>query len=92
MPMSRAWRRRCSTSAGPISIAVAGGIDPQQIGIFGIGLGGITASLAGAVEPRITNVCVLLAGGDFPTIAKESARFPPRAGKIQSRGARRDRL
>jgi dienelactone hydrolase len=40
-------------------------VDPQQLGIFGISLGGITAALVAAVEPRIENVCLLLAGGDI---------------------------
>jgi cephalosporin-C deacetylase-like acetyl esterase len=61
-------------------------IDPQQIGIFGISLGGITASLAASVEPRIGNVCVLLAGGDFPTIAKESAEFRREREKFKAEG------
>jgi dienelactone hydrolase len=39
-------------------------IDAGQIGIFGISLGGITAALATANEPRITSACFLLAGGD----------------------------
>jgi dienelactone hydrolase len=39
-------------------------IDPDNVGVFGISLGGITAALAAGVEPRIKNVCLLLAGGD----------------------------
>ena len=39
-------------------------IDAAEIGIFGISLGGITAALAAGAEPRIKNVCLLLAGGD----------------------------
>jgi len=39
-------------------------IDAKRIGIFGISLGGITAALATANEPRITSACFLLAGGD----------------------------
>jgi dienelactone hydrolase len=40
-------------------------VDPERIGIFGVSLGGITASLAGAIEPRFTSVCTMLAGGDL---------------------------
>lgn len=53
-------------------------IDPQQTGIFGISLGGITSALAAAVEPRIENTCLLLAGADLGRIAwesKELAKF-----------------
>jgi dienelactone hydrolase len=50
-------------------------IDPEQIGIMGVSLGGITAALAASAEPRIQNVCLLLAGGDLPTIAAESREF-----------------
>lgn len=50
-------------------------IDPDQIGILGVSLGGITAALAAEAEPRISNVCLLLAGGDFPKIAAESREF-----------------
>ena len=40
-------------------------IDADRLGIFGISLGGITASLAATVELRLKNVCLLLAGGDI---------------------------
>lgn len=50
-------------------------IDPERLGIMGVSLGGITASLAAEAEPRLANVCLLLAGGDFPRIAAESAEF-----------------
>jgi dienelactone hydrolase len=46
-------------------------VDDQELGIFGISLGGITSSLAAGVEPRIQNVCTLLAGGDMSQIAWE---------------------
>src|SRR5262245_11598750 len=44
-------------------------VDDQQLGIFGISLGGITSSLAAGVEPRLQNVCTLLAGGDISRVA-----------------------
>jgi dienelactone hydrolase len=43
-------------------------VDPDQIGVFGISLGGITGALVATAEPRIQNVCLLLAGGDISRI------------------------
>ena len=40
-------------------------VDPAQLGIFGISLGGITASLAATAEPRFVKVCPVLAGGNL---------------------------
>jgi dienelactone hydrolase len=45
----------------------------ENLGIMGISLGGITAALAAGAEPRLQNVCLLLAGGDLGRIAAESA-------------------
>ena len=47
-------------------------VDPNQLGIFGISLGGITGGLAATSEPRLNNICLLLAGGDIGKIAWES--------------------
>lgn len=47
-------------------------IDPARLGIFGISLGGITGSLALAIEPQLSSGCLMLAGGDLGTIAWES--------------------
>lgn len=47
-------------------------IDPEQLGVFGISLGGITGGLAASVEPRFQNVCLLLAGGDMGRIGWEN--------------------
>jgi len=44
-------------------------IDDQQLGIFGISLGGITAALAASAEPRLQKVCLVLAGGDVGLVA-----------------------
>ena len=49
---------------------------PQQLGVFGISLGGITASLAAAAEPRFAKVCPVLAGGDLGRVL---ARFAGKA-------------
>jgi dienelactone hydrolase len=47
-------------------------IDAKRLGIFGISLGGITGALAATAEPRLNNVCLLLAGGDLGKVAWES--------------------
>jgi cephalosporin-C deacetylase-like acetyl esterase len=50
-------------------------VDSNNLGIFGISLGGITGALAATAEPRLQNVCLMLAGGDLETITKESTEF-----------------
>lgn len=67
-------------------LAAQDDVDPQQLGIMGVSLGGITASLAAAAEPRLANVCLLLAGGDFPKIAAESAEFKKQREKFLASG------
>lgn len=47
-------------------------VDDEQIGIFGISLGGITAALTAEQEPRFRNVCLMLAGGDLGRVSWES--------------------
>jgi dienelactone hydrolase len=47
-------------------------IDADRLGIFGISLGGITSGLAATAEPRLTSVCLLLAGGDVARVAWDS--------------------
>jgi dienelactone hydrolase len=47
-------------------------VDAERIGVFGISLGGITGALAATAEPRIHNVCLLLAGGDIGRVSWES--------------------
>ena len=47
-------------------------VDAQRLGVFGISLGGITGALAATSEPRLQNVCLVLAGGDVGRIAWES--------------------
>lgn len=61
-------------------------IDHEQIGILGVSLGGITAALAASAEPRIQNVCLLLAGGDFAKIAAESTEFKRQREKFIAAG------
>lgn len=40
-------------------------VDPRQIGIMGVSLGGILAATAAGQEPRISRAVLLLAGGDL---------------------------
>ncbi len=47
-------------------------VDRDQLGIFGISLGGITAALAGAAEPRFHKICPVLAGGGIDAVIWES--------------------
>jgi dienelactone hydrolase len=56
-------------------------IDPDRLGIFGISLGGITAALASTAEPRLKNVCLLLAGGDIGSAGWDS----PEARQVRER-------
>lgn len=50
-------------------------IDPAQLGVMGISLGGITGALAFTAEPRLSKACLLLAGGDIGRVAWESERI-----------------
>jgi len=47
-------------------------VDRDQIGVFGISLGGITAALAGAAEPRFHKICPVLAGGSIASVIWDS--------------------
>jgi dienelactone hydrolase len=66
-------------------------VDPDQLGITGISLGGITAALAGSAEPRFKKVCPMLAGGDIgvvtweaPELARVRARWEAQGGTPES--------
>ena len=50
-------------------------IEPRQLGIFGISLGGITSALTATLEPRFSKVCMLLAGGDMHKVGRDSKQF-----------------
>jgi len=63
--------------------------DPEQLGIFGISLGGITGCLAAANEPRLKNVCLLLAGGDVGCVAWESLEIRGIEKKLLAHGTSR---
>ena len=67
-------------------------VNADELGVFGISLGGITSALAAEAEPRLKHVCLTLAGGDLTTIAWES----PEAQRVQQawsqRGVTREEL
>lgn len=65
-------------------------IDPEQLGVFGISLGGITASLAAAAEPRFTKVCPMLAGGDIAQISWDHPRLSRVREKWLAEGGTRE--
>jgi len=71
---------------GAAFLASRDDVDPEQLGILGVSLGGITAALAAEAEPRLASVCLLLAGGDFPKIAAESAEFKKQREKFLASG------
>lgn len=56
-------------------------IDASRLGILGISLGGITAGLAASAEPRLQNICLILAGGDIGEVAWNS----PHMNKLRER-------
>jgi len=67
-------------------------IDPQQLGIMGISLGGITGALAAAMEPRFSKVCLLLAGGDMGEVAWTSTEMAPLRKRWDESGRTKEEL
>jgi dienelactone hydrolase len=67
-------------------------IDPQQLGITGISLGGITGSLALTAEPRFKKAFLMLAGGDIARIGLESPEAERIIGKWKAEGKTTDEL
>ena len=65
-------------------------VDSEKLGIFGISLGGITGALAATAEPRIQNVCLLLAGGDLAKIAWESKELAKVRTAFLARGGSKE--
>ncbi len=47
-------------------------VNPRQIGVMGVSLGGILAGTSAGQEPRITRVALLLAGGDLLPIVRHA--------------------
>ena len=61
-------------------------VDPRRLGVFGISLGGITAALASAMEPRLHNALLLLAGGDLRQLNWQSPELAPVRRRIAQQG------
>ncbi|MBW3596119.1 MAG: alpha/beta hydrolase family protein [Planctomycetes bacterium] len=55
-------------------------VDEDDLGVFGISLGGIIGALAMTAEPRLQSGCLLLAGGDIGRVAWEA----PELEKVRS--------
>ena len=67
-------------------------VDPEQLGIFGISLGGITSALASTAEPRFGKVCMMLAGGDMAQIAWESPEVKDVRERWIAKGATKEQF
>lgn len=65
-------------------------IDAERLGVFGISLGGITGALAATAEPRLKNVCLVLAGGDIGQIVWESPELEEIRNYWVQRGGTRE--
>lgn len=57
-------------------------VDDDQIGVFGISLGGITGALAATAEPKLQNICLLLAGGDIGKVALDAVKLRAGQGEL----------
>ncbi len=73
-------------------LAVQEEIDPEQLGIMGISLGGITGALAAGMEPRFSKVCLLLAGGDMGEVAWTSTEMAPLRKRWDESGRTKEEL
>ncbi|MEX0710786.1 MAG: alpha/beta hydrolase family protein [Pirellulales bacterium] len=60
---------------GAAWLAAQSEVDAQQLGVFGISLGGITGALAATAEPRFANICLMLAGGDVAQVSWSSSKL-----------------
>ena len=67
-------------------------VDSRRLGIMGISLGGITSALAAAAEPRLQNICLILAGGDMGQVAWESRHLAPLRARWAAQGGTRESL
>lgn len=65
-------------------------VDSRQLGIFGISLGGITAALAATAEPKLQNVCLLLAGGSIAQAGWNSKEARPLREQWLAQGKTRE--
>jgi dienelactone hydrolase len=61
----------CDVRRAAAWLASRPAVDPAKLGVTGISLGGIVASVAAAVDPALNRGAFLLAGGDLSTILWE---------------------
>ncbi len=77
---------------GAAWLAAQDEVDPRQLGIFGISLGGITSALASTAEPRFSKICLMLAGGDMAQIAWESPEVADIRKRWVEKGATKEQF
>ncbi|HXT59152.1 MAG TPA: alpha/beta hydrolase family protein [Pirellulales bacterium] len=65
-------------------------VDPEQLGVFGISLGGITSALAATAEPRFHKACLMLAGGDIGQVAWDDPKLTRLRQKWIDEGGTKD--
>jgi len=65
-------------------------VDADRLGIFGISLGGITSALAATAEPKLKNVCLLLAGGSIAKAGWDSVEARPLRERWLAQGKTRE--
>ena len=68
----------CDVRRAAAWLAARAEVDAGKVGVAGISLGGIVAAVAAAVDPAITRVATVLAGGDLAEILwqmPEGARY-----------------
>jgi dienelactone hydrolase len=65
-------------------------VDAEQLGAFGISLGGITAALAVTAEPKLQKACLLLAGGSIAHAGWESKEARPLREQWLAQGKTRE--
>ena len=67
-------------------------VDPEQLGIFGVSLGGITSALAATAEPRFKKICPMLAGGDVGQVAWDNPQLARLRRKWTDGGGTKEEL
>jgi cephalosporin-C deacetylase-like acetyl esterase len=73
-------------------LAAQENVDPQQLGIMGISLGGITGALAASIEPRFSKACLILAGGEMGEVAWTSEELAPLRQRWLASGRSKEEL
>lgn len=68
----------CDVRRAAAWLAARPEIDPDQLGVAGVSLGGIVSAVAAAVDPMLNRAALLLAGGDLAQVLwvmPESAKY-----------------